>query len=97
MFIAEKMRSSDVNVTKTRWPERSKLFESMKVVKRDTMSIVNLFKAKYIFELALVFANVMYLGSSVPAFLWSWSKKRRGPIRNRRKIFVVMRHCRLFV
>ena len=35
-------------------------FESMKVVKGDTMSIVNLFKAKYIFEHVLVFANVMY-------------------------------------
>ena len=40
-------------------------------------------------------ANVIYLGSSVPAFFGG--KNRRGPIRNRREIFVVMRHCRLFV
>ena len=40
-------------------------------------------------------ANVIYLGSSVPAFFGG--KNRRGLIRNRREIFVVMRHCRLFV
>ena len=63
VHIAKMLRRQDGQRYIIDWPAALKIktfFESMKVVKGDTMSIVNLFKAKYIFEHVLVFANVMY-------------------------------------